>query len=426
MESQSSGGWVLQSETVTNAADLAKQVTVSAAENNDLPAVLLVGASVRWAAQSAAVGGYRIVAMDLFGDLDTRDACVRFQQITPAQHACPRKLAASISKLADEERARVVWTGGLSADADMAGNPSAILHEELDDLTRRAGLRSPHTITTNTLSHSSSIRWLIKEPHSTGGLGVRFLDQWPTGRAVPTQATIQHWIPGRPMGLVAFANDHGVVLLGMTQSTYQRCGDLPFVYTGSRTITGTDVVPWASMQTLCEQLAETHGLRGLFNLDWIQDRQNQWWLLEINERPSASCEVLERAMRQNSLCNSNDSLMRRHLAAVLQQDIAISSDSPNNANPKTSSLTTHVKRIVYSRGEGRVHLSKFAQTLQGAAKLHAADASIRLQLADIPAEGTPVQRGQPIATLLVDSERNSSHLAKTIRHCIQQVEASVA
>ncbi|WP_302118742.1 ATP-grasp domain-containing protein [Allorhodopirellula heiligendammensis] len=426
VESQSNGGWVLQSETVTNPAGLANQVSPTAPRNDDLPSILLVGASVRWAAQSAAAGGYRVLGMDLFGDLDARAACTRFQRITSAEQDDPRQLSDSVARFATQEGATVVWGGGLRTAQSNSCEQNALTHDELAVLARNAGFRVPETIAaTDRRRRRETGRWLVKEVASTGGLGIQF--QYPaSNRKIPDNAFLQRWIPGRPVGLVALAEDRGVSLLGVTRSMYHRCGRLPFVYAGSRTLRPTNVVPWSAMQLICEQAAERRGLRGLFNLDWIQDRQNQWWLLEINERPSASCEVLERARQHNRQGLVTDSLMQWHLSAVLARGDGSRPSTNAGAIAPSEPSSTHVKRIVYSRATGRIHLSKLARDWHRAAEYPSdSGMSPRLRLADVPVDGTPVQRGQPVATLLVDAKMEHPALAKTLRHCIDQIQASV-
>ncbi len=413
----------MQSETVTNTVDLANQVTRTSPGNQDSRSILLVGASVRWAAQSAAAGGYRVAGMDLFGDLDTRAACARFEKITPAEYAAPHKLAESIAKLADQERATVVWIGGLRAAVHAPCERDILTHDERAALARSVGFRVPETFLAKDGRRPPGARWLVKEPASTGGLGIQFEHHGAT-RTIPPAAILQRWIPGRPVGLVALADDRGVSLLGMTRSIHHRTGHLPFVYAGSRTLPDDRAVPWSAMQSMCERFVKTRGLRGLFNLDWIHDRQNQWWLLEINERPSASCEVLERAMRQNGHCAGNDSLMRWHFAAVQSRSNTAKPCSRSTTNTPLPSSSIHVKRIVYGRWHGQVHLSTLARTWQLAAgEPYDGEAPPRLQIADIPADGTPVQRGQPIATLLIDSESETPALAKILRRGIQQIES---
>lgn len=436
----------MQSETVTNKGGLANQVARTSWGHHNPPSVLLVGASVRWAAESAAAGGYRVVGRDLFGDLDTRAACARFEPITPTEQSAPEKLAESIATLAGQQQAPVVWVGGLKGTADGSRGRPRRTHQELTELAQHAGFWVPETFTcvpetfpANAGDVPSDCRWLVKEADSTGGLGVHFRGQWPhfrgqwPHRTIPAAAILQRWVPGRPMGLVAIAETSGVSLLGMTRSIHHRRGDLPFLYAGSRTMNHSDIVPsgivpWSAMQTLCERVAETRGLRGLFNLDWIHDRSDRWWLLEINERPTASCEIIERALRHRGHLAGDDSLMRWHLAAVL------SKPSTNGRSRQVidrvgefehaSPPSTHLKRIVYSRCDGWFDSSRLAQFWQTAGDHpRDRDESPRWQLADVPADGTPVQRGQPIATLLVDSKSAAPIQAKTLRREIRRIQS---
>lgn len=395
---------------------------------------------MRWAAQSAAAGGYRVIAMDLFGDLDTHAASSRCEIISPAEQADPDKLGQSIARVSHQEQAAVVWVSGLRSEASRKDASLPLADEMLGELAR-TGLRTPETVPWSEKNRTTDARWLVKESNSSGGLGVRFYNRSQT-RPVPADALLQRWIPGRALGLVAIADAHRVSLLGMTRSIYHRRGDLPFVYMGSRTLSNSDAIPWASMQSICERIASSRGLQGLFNLDWIHDRRGQWWLLEINERPSASCEVLERALRTTGVRTEDTSLMRMHLAALLSAHASSAHTVPNAADPDHrasnvhdirrvvgnghGSSSSHIKRIVYSRRDGRIQLSALARSWRKNTRI-APDAgrSFRVSLADIPADGTLVQRGQPIATLLLDSVLRGSSPTSTLRQAIRQLHEVV-
>lgn len=398
---------------------------------------------MRWAAQSATKAGYRVISMDLFGDLDTRAASDRCEIISTADQADPDKLSATINRIAHQEQAAVVWVGGFRAATCRREAIRPISNEELAKLALTAGFRFPESVPFGAKRPSIDTRWLVKESHSTGGLGLRFYDRVQC-QPIPANAVLQRWIPGRAWGLVAIADGHGVTLLGMTRSIYQRWGDFPFVYAGSRTIANATAIPWKSMRTLCERIADSRGLRGLFNLDWIHDRRDQWWLLEVNERPSASCEVIERALHARGVYPEEASLMRMHLAAILpipaRSRLALPQATHPAHRPSTPreilrvaeksqvSASIHVKRIVYSRHEGHVYLSSLASRWRANETIFSeTGASSGVQLADIPQDGTPVQRGQPIATLLVDNNSSSSRtpLSATLHQAIRQIQTAV-
>ena len=424
-ENPKSDGWVLQIETVTNPERLANQVSLGNLTSSEFPSVLLVGASVRWAAQSAAEGGYRVVGMDLFGDLDARAACASFQVITAAERANSQLLVQRIADVAAREQATVVWVGGLQCAAG-SGEISRLTTRELASLAQEFGFRFPPTRAApreRTPAEPAEGRWLCKDSDSTGGLGIRFSVNENFQPLTPT-TYLQRWIPGRPYGLVALAQSDQTSLIGLTRSIYRRCDDLPFAYAGSRTIEHDGAIPWQKMQNLCDQIVQQRGLRGLFNLDWIRDRHNQWWLLEINERPSASCEILERQRRCNQTVAHRDSLMRQHIEAVLQTDYrTTSAQSTETELPETLPTRSNVqewrylKRIVYSRRTGVVQIA----SLIAAWKTEHAD----LTIADIPAENTPIEIGQPIATVVVSSDESQARMAQVLRVAVREVQATV-
>jgi predicted ATP-grasp superfamily ATP-dependent carboligase len=363
--------------------------------------------------------------MDLFGDLDTRAACASFQVITAAERANSQLLAQRIAEFAAREQAMVVWVGGLQCAAG-SGEFSRPTTRELASLAHEFGFRFPPTLAASTERNPpepAEGRWLCKDNDSTGGLGVRFSVNENFRPLTPT-AYLQRWIPGRPYGLVALAQPDQTSLIGLTRSIYRRCDDLPFVYAGSRTIEHDDAIPWQKMQNLCDQIVQQRGLRGLFNLDWIRDPHNQWWLLEINERPSASCEILERQRRYKQTVTHRDSLMRLHIDAVLRMSNRIASAQyPETELPETlptqshARAWTHLKRIVYSRHTGVVQIA----SLIAAWKTEHPD----LMIADIPAENTLIETGQPIATIVVSSDESQARMAQVLRVAVKEVQATV-
>ncbi|MCM2370217.1 ATP-grasp domain-containing protein [Aporhodopirellula aestuarii] len=389
------------------------------------PSVLLVGASVRWAAQSAA-GRHRVIGMDLFGDQDTIAACDRFQKITLDEQADPAKLESAISKLARDEQATIFRVGGL-------GCQSVFAPDDLASIARAAGFLFPETYSrcefkrSGLASRQQGCRWLVKQSGSTGGLGVSFYPATSLAAISPT-AHIQRWIPGQPYGVVAMANRGRVKILGITRSIPVRCGGLPFVYAGSRTTMHHAIGEITRLQVLAETIAEQRDLSGLFNIDFIRDRQNRWWLLEVNERPSASCEIIERAARSDVRSIDSPSLITMHIDSVLNTNSvhAIESAIASWDIQSASSDRIHLKRIVYSRRNGHVHLTdlKRAWDTKRVGSI-ATKRTTHKQLADYPTDNAPVKKGHPIATVLIDSSQDSATVAKVMRRAVGQIQAAV-
>ncbi|EMI58435.1 ATP-grasp domain-containing protein [Rhodopirellula sallentina] len=422
----------MQNETVTNPPNLANQV-------DDFPTltlfrhrILLLGASIRWAAQSAS-RHYPVVGMDLFGDQDTHEACHRFRRISPLEQSDRPRLQLAAERFARQENAFPLRVGGLPPEPKLS-------LRQTESLAHQFGFSFPETHTTEEFftprnNHLQSAvrqqpsRWLLKQAESSGGLGVQTRKSIDIDRP-PANAFLQRRVDGRSYGLVAFSAGSTVRLLGITRSTHVRIGSLPFVYAGSRSISFEEYPDFDRMQSLAHAVAETRQLHGLFNLDFIRDRHDRWWLLEVNERPSASCEVIEKIAQHALRPNNSASLMSLHIAAqpTIRKHINVG-PSPdrfpplsNESNPSRAQI---VKRIVYSSRGGHVYLSRM-QSVETAMQREMDCESSEIQIADRPAEGTPIRRGHPVATLLIASTESSRDIAARVKTLTRAVQSCVA
>ena len=105
--------------------------TLAKSNQMDRATLVLIGASVRAAAQSARRGGYRIIGIDLFGDTDTRELCDEFYLLSPENQQMARPPLAD-RMLAAIRGLPVLPVGGLRrwpvglqiCDLPMGGLPS--------------------------------------------------------------------------------------------------------------------------------------------------------------------------------------------------------------------------------------------------------------------------------------------------------------
>jgi len=453
------------------------------------PAVLLVGASIRWAAQSATAAGLDVWGIDRFGDRDTVAACRQFRHWRkgvslrevsanfPGVAGLPIICVGGIAE-ADGEVERLIATG--RSGKRMIGFSHPPSWHQLAAWAGQVGFSFPETVPADRpprgerLSPNRPLRpevgWLLKQPGQCGGLGV-FAD--PSPQTSEPGAVYQRQIAGRSYGLVALAEASGVRLVGLTRSMHVRqrsSGRLrPFLYAGSRG-------PWdladlaasagplgRSLQRLAELVAAETGYLGLFNIDLLHDRDGRWWALEVNLRPSASCEVLERAWqatwqldkRSDNLVKSpvgRPSLMASHLAAA---GMALSATAlPTPADGAVFGLPTsrfatgaaveaaggrqqdgstqavYLKRILYAKRAGQVDAERLQDVWRSMMRSggwgcpqasHSRGSPVvddarsgetswvihgpsdcRARLADIPNQPVRLAAGEPIATLLVD------------------------
>lgn len=369
--------------------------------------VVLIGASIRAAAQSARLAGFHVIGVDLFGDRDCRDACDRFAVLDQTDDAV---------KLLDEyPRARVVCVGGFadpgSALRSLGPHARQIettlqwqhrlkQPETLRRLAIAGGMSFPKTITNVSSKFDrerlSRGRWLVKPRTGSGGIGVHWFSGNPN--AVAADVTVQRYVPGRVHGATLAINGDSAVVVGVCKSLVHRHGHgdaaMPFVYAGSF---GPVPIGDALRHSLTQIGIRIHrhtGLVGLCNVDIVIDRDGNAWLLEINPRWSGSSEVIER-----SLIGDDTSLF------------TIACDPGRSSSLVMDPTRQTYKRILYApRNEGPLTFR-----LQAIAP----EIGDGVQVADIPADGSIVEPGWPICSVLIDVNagdvKRSTTAVRTIR-----------
>jgi len=185
-----------------------------------------------------------------------------------------------------------------------------------------------------------------------------------------------------PASLVAVADGKSAKILGCFR---QIVGDTEFGASGEFVFAGT-VGPVAFAEPVCMELesiaraiATGCGLRGLFGIDFVV-RDNRPVVIEINPRPTASCELLELA--------TQTSLLPVHVHALGEQ--------PKNdglQNPEYPDRSTCFgKAYVFSALPGSVVIpEKFQEWL--------IEQQCAGTVADIPESKSVVASQTPIATV---------------------------
>lgn len=293
---------------------------------NEGDALVVAGVSVRALAESARQGGWRPIALDLFGDRDTRRASERWMPIgEPGMLAIdPQRLAEALARAA-RECAAVGWVPGagfegaphLLADAPaglpllgMPAAPVAALREarHFFGTLQRLGLPCPQT---RFEPPEDAAGWLAKRAGGTGGWHIRWACDLrdPAGRARGGDGTdlyYQRHQPGTPMSALFLADGRQARLVGLNRLLVSPLGSRPHVYHGA---IGPIEAPalQARVEAALAALAPAFGLRGLASLDFVEARGTPW-LLEINPRPSASLVLHAHAWPGG--------LLRAHVRAV--------------------------------------------------------------------------------------------------------------
>lgn len=355
---------------------------------SEQPNIIIVGASARAAAFSALRAGMRPYAIDLFADCDLADVCPAVK-IERYPHDFEQALAAA-------PQAPWIYTGGLENYPDLVDRLTRLrtLSGNGGEVLRR--IRASELLTECLLGTEFSMpeirmapppvdsegEWLRKPRRSSGGLGIRKF-RFAEVHGGEAEFYYQRYVPGASSSAVYLAATEGCELLGVTQqqSGVAEIPEEPFLYAGSSMDGDSvrfDVQFLQSLQALGVRLARQFGLRGLFNADFV----NQFCLVEVNPRYSASVEVLEHGLGRN--------LLARHLMAF----------DPNLRlipGCEVASLSrTVAKRVVYATRD--CFVTADLKGLRDSWNTH----QLLPCLADIPRTGDRILRGQPVATVIAE------------------------
>lgn len=261
--------------------------------------------SARALVESAALDGTRTVALDCFGDADTRRLAAQWHEVGAASALCidDDKLLASLSALAQRGDTMGWITGsGFDGRADLLERGAALLPligtapadlRRVRDPQEFFGVLHSHGIGFPSVSldpPATPAGWLLKDAGGCGG--------WQVRRAAPglTGGPGQYWQRerrGLPMSATLVANGRDAVLLGFNVQTTRSAGERPFVFCG---VTGPVPVSDAvqrEVTAIARLLAAVFRLRGLGSLDFLLDGDTVE-VLELNPRPPASLALYPR------------------------------------------------------------------------------------------------------------------------------------
>jgi predicted ATP-grasp superfamily ATP-dependent carboligase len=290
--------------------------------------IVLAGLSVRAPAQAAQREGFRVIALDAFGDGDTRGACADWRAVAldPAQpwRLDLASLDTALQAVAAPAGTRLLLTGGLAAEGAEAG--PWITRWELDLGLRFAGqrphnaepLRDPQrffaTLDALGLPHpavalsppTDPSGWLCKDFGSTGGSNL--LPAAP-GTAQPAAAgggARRYWqrqVAGTPLSLTLLADGRRAQLLGVNRQRLAPTPASPWRFGGVIGPLPLTAAQTDALQPRLDALARHFHLKGLASVDLIapadaadpMDDLPRALLLEINPRWSASAALYGQA-----------------------------------------------------------------------------------------------------------------------------------
>ena len=344
--------------------------------------LLILGASVRAAAQSASIAGYEVIASDLFLDVDLQEAAATCVSVDDYPHAFA-KVRRQFPDIP------VIYTGALENYPSLLeqlgptnllwGNDAVVVRSVRDPWRLQTALTEqaipfPKLHSTEHPSNElSSITWLQKPSQSAGGNEIQ---PW-NGQADLTNGTyLQAFVDGTPCSAAFVANGSDATFLG-TSEMLVGCawaGGKDFQYNGSISTLprANELRQWQAIGTT---LTRHFRLRGLFGVDAI--RQNEQIVpAEVNPRYSASMEILE----------------HQHLSSMIQLHVNAFHLGELPRIPPKLPARTNGKLVLYAKRDSTLPPD-----------LTAAPGT---RFADVPQPdtvgGTQIAAGQPMISILTD------------------------
>ncbi|MFW9769194.1 MAG: ATP-grasp domain-containing protein, partial [Candidatus Thorarchaeota archaeon] len=354
----------------------------------------VIGFNARPIAWSAKQAGASVIVSDYWGDDDLSACCDRWialltptpgvRQRQPLDMPLPEALVDNLLFLSKERELEMVLIGSGFDDHSEAVEPledlgvlvgcsSAQINRardfhRLEKLLKKQDIRmprrrivdSPEEILEN--SDEFEFPFVMRPTHSGGGSGIRLvrsvkqvMTAFPEREESEetAQRVVQEYVSGFDLscsvlssGDLALALSVQGQLIGMPTAG-RNCG---FAYCGNYLpiVLGSEVE--SKIIDVSESISKKLGLLGSVGLDFVVDKNEEVWLMEVNPRIQGSLELIELA--------GGVSVTELHVRAVKG---VLPSKKPK--------LRAGVKMVVYSRRDGQVpDLSQFLNTVDRSPK----------------------------------------------------------
>ncbi|HTT09804.1 MAG TPA: ATP-grasp domain-containing protein [Burkholderiaceae bacterium] len=370
-----------------------------------MPALVVAALSARMLASSARRAGWDVIALDLFGDVDTRAAAEAWFGIGDASalHIERDRLLAALAAARDR-RDCIGWVAGAGFEAQaellaegarrlpLLGNDAATIDAVRDPrrfFARLNKLGIPHP-ETSTVAPRQRSGWLAKDFASSGGWHVRRADRLRL-RPAGARGYFQREIAGRPMSVLFVADGDRAAPIAVNALLARPHGERPYIYHGAIGPV-VDLAPRLSTELAeaAQAIARAFGLRGLGSLDFIL-HGDRFSVLEVNPRPSSTVGLYDADLTTGLLALHVDAC-----AGALPRSL-----------PGIDAARIRGESIVFAP---KPHIVTRADT----------DRLLALRCADVPQPASRVEAGAPLCTVCAQGND-----AAAVRVLLAQHEATV-
>ena len=415
------------------------KTTASATPGRSAGHLVILGASARALATSAARAGWHVYAADLFCDLDLQAVA---QAAVAVAHASdgdaagyPWSLLSAVAEFPPD--AAWCYTGAIENHPDLvdaiarvrrlAGNTADCIRRLRDPAdvaaaAGAAGLAFPETCRSPDGVPRDGT-WLVKPLAGAGGRGIR---RWTPAVAVesgighgamPRPISVwQRFVSGTPISAAYCFSRRRSQLLGASRQLIGEpwCHAGPFAWCGGVTLHAAGGMPegthlGAALERLGGVLAERFQPVGLVGVDLVVDANGHLTVIEINPRPTASMELFERS--------GAGSIAGRHLAAC---GCAAVSDSPCEHLP-LEPTSTWAKAVLFAAAPTAVSTTLIDALARESDPWTRADGGWPA-LADVPVPGQTIPAAAPVVTIFAVS-RSADDAVPILRDRVARIDA---
>ena len=361
--------------------------------------ILVVAVSARALTEAVVRSGRPVLAVDLFGDADTRAAALDVAVVPGSLDDGP-DLAAVIAagdRLAavHGEPAGVIVGSGFEHRPDALAElgarwpligcpPEAVA--AVKDPARLAALCATRAIPHPEIAATppaDPTGWRVKRAGGSGGGHVAQATAAATASDAstsaagadapsPTSRYFQRRVCGRAMSATVLCDGDGARLVGFCTAAFAPTPAQPYRFGGLAGPVAVATTLAAEITAAADRLARATGLRGLVGLDLVVDGA-RWWLIEVNPRPTAALDVLDRG---------TPPLMALHIAASEAMPATGERQATGVPAAWTPPTTTAATALVYAPADGVTIAADWPDWV-----------------ADRPLPGTAIPAGAPICTV---------------------------
>lgn len=278
---------------------------------------LVIAASARVLAESGRKGNLALLAIDQYGDEDTRMASHALRCAASPEGGLDRNEVLEAIEILDPKReAQVLLGGGLDSHPGLievigeqrrlVGNSPQRFRQLkdpgscfklLDDLD----IPYPEICWEYPRDPKS---WLLKTGCSEGGKGVRS----PAHDQAATGDYYQRRLAGSPYSVLFLANGDDLKIIGFNTLQTIAVGETPYLFAGAMNFTDLRTDALRTVTAFALKLVRKTGLVGLNSMDFMFDSVSGPLVLDINPRPSATMALYDR--------DAPLGLLRAHIQAV--------------------------------------------------------------------------------------------------------------